>query len=551
MPATEETQKAFKTIQKKAKEISKSLRTTVGAIKQRNLIEESLDKEITFGLAGVTLTVDGTASVDLLNKHTFKADDKTKKDPDGILGGKPEEDVDGTLGPQLRFRRDQTWLKYKLEAEAEATVDRTFFDASTSGAVVLGWYRGHDSEEKVREALLRDLSQPRFALVESDVKNLKLDEALTLHVRGKLCAGFSFEWSDFFTSNLSAFGEMLDEDETFSVKTEVGATASVTAAVEDDFILVFTCAPPERLRVAVKKANEKSLHAKAGVSSKVGFTNPEDVAKAIKGAKDGLIGPHVTQITEILDTVTKFDDLSPEQKALVDQVRNRLRVVDDALDKLEGLRKRIAGLDERLDKEITTWAKAKIEFGFTFEYNRVKTQLALVQATFPTAQLGNFHDALIRRDLAILLGQVSETSAGVKIEKFLNQTSLKINRSFGFSLGSALGRRVRGPSASQRKPIGATSKAACNRASAVKVATRATGAATSGVGRSVSRRTWRTSRAQSSLVPASSTIRSACSRNSSKARSVPTTWAGSSTRPCCGAPSNRRTRGRRLSGSLS
>ncbi len=433
MPAKKEPQRAFDTITKKVKEIRNALPTTVGRTKQRRLIEDSLDREITFSLARFKLTVDGTAAVDLLNKHTFKADDKTKKDPDGVLGGKLEE-TDDTLGPQLLFRRDQTWLKYKLAAEADASVKK-FFDASTSGAVALSWYRAHDPNEQVGEALLADISQPRFALVERDVRDLKPDEALTFHVRGKLSAGFSFEWSDFFTSNLSVFGEMLDQDETFSIKTELGATASVTAAVEDNFILVFTRASPERLRVAVKKANEKSLRAKAGVSTKVGFTNPEEVASIVKSAKADLIGPHVTQITTILGKTTKFDDLSPKQKALVDQVRNRLRVVDDALDKLEGLRNTIAGLDERLHKEITTWAKAKLEFGFTLEYNRIKTQLAIVQATFPNARLGEFHGALIQRDLATLFGQVSDTSDGVRIEKFLNQRSLKIDRSFGFTLG--------------------------------------------------------------------------------------------------------------------
>ena len=435
MPARKTAQKAFETIRKKAEEIRDTQRTTVGAARQRGLIEENLDEELTFGLGDVTLTVDGTAAVEILNKHTFKADDETKKDPDGILGWKPDEGVDGALGPQLLFRRNHAWLKYRIEAEAEATVDHTFFDGGASGAVAVGWYRGHGPKNEVGAALLEDLSRPRFALVESDVRSLRPDEALTLHVRGKLSAGFSFEWSDFFTSKLSVFGEMLDEDETFSIKTEVGATATVTAAVEDDFILVFTCASNDRLRVAVKKANEKSLHAKAGVGAKIGFTNPEDVAKAIKRAKDGLIGPHVTKITEILDNVTKFDDLSPEQKALVDEIRNRLRVDDAAVDKLKGLRNTIAGLDKRLDKEITAWAKAKLEFGFTFEYNRIKTELAIVQATFPSKRLGDFHGSLIRRDLATLLGQVSGTSDGVTIEKFLNQTSLKVDRAFGFSLG--------------------------------------------------------------------------------------------------------------------
>ena len=114
MPDKEEVQKAFETITKKATEIDKRLNTTIGATKQRSLIKESLDQEIIFGLAGVTLTVDGTARVDLLNKHTFKADDKTKQDPDGILGTKPEEDVDDTLWPQIPFRPDQTWLKYRV-----------------------------------------------------------------------------------------------------------------------------------------------------------------------------------------------------------------------------------------------------------------------------------------------------------------------------------------------------------------------------------------------------------------------------------------------------
>ena len=85
--------------------------------------------------------------------------------------------------------------------------------------------------------------------------------------------------------------------------------------------------------------------------------------------------------------------------------------------------------------EINAWAKKKLAFGFTFEYNRVKTQLAVMQATFADSQLGNFHDALVRGDLTALLGPTSDTSDGVTIEKFLNATSLKVERSFGFFLG--------------------------------------------------------------------------------------------------------------------
>ena len=350
MPAKKDLQRAFNTITKEAAEISNVLSTTVGAAKQRRLVEESLDKEITFSLAGVELTVDGTAAVDLLNRHTFKADHETKKDPDGVLGSTPEAS-DSTLGPQLLFRRNQAWLKYRLDAEAAASVE-SFFDASTSGAIALSWYRGHGLAKNVGTAILDDLSEPRFALVRSHVSALQPDEALTLHVRGKLSVGFSFEWSDFFASNLSVFGEMLDEDETFSIAADVGATASVRASVEDDFILIFTRASPGRLRVAVKKAKDKSFQATAGVSARVRFANPDDVVRVVASAKDSLIGPHLTQISEIIDSGQEFDDLSPTGKGLVADVRKRLRVVDDARDKVQGLRETVAALDKKLDEEI-------------------------------------------------------------------------------------------------------------------------------------------------------------------------------------------------------
>ena len=69
MPDKEEVQKAFETITKKATEIDKTLNTTAGATKQRSLIKESLDKEITFGLAGVTLTV---PPVPIIGETTFR-----------------------------------------------------------------------------------------------------------------------------------------------------------------------------------------------------------------------------------------------------------------------------------------------------------------------------------------------------------------------------------------------------------------------------------------------------------------------------------------------
>ena len=434
MPNDEQSHNPFHAIHKQVADINRALGTTIGATRTRRLIEESLDEEFTFELASFKLTV-GTVAVDLFNRHTFRTDDRAKSDPDFILGEKPHENAADALAPQLSFRRDRTWLKYKLEADAEATVDGTFFDAATRGAVTLAWYRGHDPNKRVADALWEDLSQPRFALVKRNVEALESDEALTLRARGKLSAAFSFEWSDFFAANLSVLGEMLDEGETLSIKAEVGATARVTAEIEDDFVLIFTRECPKRLRVAVRKARETSSNMRAGVHAKVRFTNPEDVANAVKGAKDGLIGPHVAQITDILEAPTAFDGLSPEDKALVDQVRSRLRVVDDSLDKLDGLRKTIADLDDKLKEEITTWAEARLEFSFTFEYNRVKTHLAIFQATFPSGRLREIHDALIRRDLATLLGQVSETGDGVNVEKFLSQESLKVDRSFGFSLG--------------------------------------------------------------------------------------------------------------------
>ena len=414
----------------------------IGKAKKRDLASESVDQDLPFDLASVSLSVGGSASasIELFNRQNFKAEDKKTHDSDGILGVKPKKQGVDTLPPQILFGKDHAWLKYTLDAEAEATLDTPFFDGEASGSLGLSWYRVHDPTENLGKAVADDLLQPpRFALVEEDVRGLRSGDALALQVRGKLGASFSFKWSDFFASNLSALGELVDDEETFAIRVQSSVGATVSASVEDDFVLVFTRAENDRLRVAVRKANKKSLEATFEAKVEVGFDNPGEVKKVVEGVVEGLIGLPLKKVNEVL-SLERFVDLSEAQRQLVNTLLKRLKSDLEAVDKLLELKTTLEDLPVKVEKKIKAFANAKLTLAFVYEYGRVETHLALVQATFPEGELHRFHEPLVHRNLAPLLAAVPRAGGqtnedGVELEKFLNQKTLEIKRSFGFTFG--------------------------------------------------------------------------------------------------------------------
>jgi hypothetical protein len=148
---------------------------------------------------------------------------------------------------------------------------------------------------------------------------------------------------------------------------------------------------------------------------------------------NGVIGSTVTKIDNLLER-TKLTDLSEPQREIVDALIEKfdLGPIEDDLSKL---RQRWDELKAKLDEGIKKVAKAKLEAGFRYEYQRVATTLALLEVVADAQAVRGWHESLIAGDFTKVLGSLDPPQANVELVRYLNQQTFKRTASCGFTLG--------------------------------------------------------------------------------------------------------------------
>jgi hypothetical protein len=91
-------------------------------------------------------------------------------------------------------------------------------------------------------------------------------------------------------------------------------------------------------------------------------------------------------------------------------------------------------------KALKKAAEAKIAAGFTYEYSRVETRSTLLEATLAAASLRELHEQLVQGDCSGLLDRVQAEDPEVELLVFLRRRESQWKRSWGFTLGSLVGR---------------------------------------------------------------------------------------------------------------
>lgn len=336
------------------------------------------------GSIPIGLTAAADVSIQLFNQ-------RDQNDPDGIVLPR----FAGDAAPPLTMEPGRSWLKYKLEgdlaAHAGTNVGKAGLKIDLGAGVTFTDYRVHERKGLLREALLRDLRSPRFALRRADVMRLRDGEALSFAARGALAAEVTLTWSDAFSAGLGQIASSLGSaGGALGLTLDAGATVSARVEKEDDFMVVFARVAGG-FRVSLRKTDSRKASVAAKVSGALHFSDPA----GIRDLADGLIQDHAPGVA---------------RKAVLDAV--------------EGV------------------AKRKIEAGFEYEYSRLETRSLLLEAFLDPESLDELHEDLVQGDGSGLLDRVRGEMPGVELVQYLRQREVVRRQAWGFTLGRLSGQDV-------------------------------------------------------------------------------------------------------------
>ena len=374
------------------------------------------------------------------------ADDEDGED--GVLG-LPPGGVDGesgavALAPPLAFDPASAWLKYRVRALAKGSVGAKFSAAAAKvegeKGIVFADYRRHGRDEPAAAAVLADLPALRAPFNAEDVLALPEGDALLYRVYGELSAGLTLNWADVFTAGLTNLSALLRAGEVVALRVSPSASVSFNVGLRDDFRLVFTRGEPiganaETVRVSVLKSKSREFGVGAKLGVAVAFTDPAAVGGVLKNVYEGLAGPLVGDVDALLAEAGRAASLAALPAELQEPARalmSRLGL-DPLNDTLEELKAKWESLKARVPAVIEQVAKTKVELGFTYEYLRVRTDDALLQADLDAETFRRFHPDLMVCGLEGLTGWLRDNEAGLK--KYLRRRSVKRTKTWGFNLG--------------------------------------------------------------------------------------------------------------------
>lgn len=379
-----------------------------------------------WSVAGLTFSV---CSALRIQSFAQEAD----QDRDGILGKAGSKPEDSTRpGPQIAFQDEKAWLKYRLEASlglsagmAAAAMAKVGLKAGLSA--VMGEYRLHGRDEIVRQAVHSDLGSLRLGLSVEDILSLREGEALFLQVAGCLKAGVDLSWSDVLRSNLNRLSGIEQGPGLWAIRTQMGPKASFEVSVEDEFLLIFSRARANAVRVAVRKARQRRLGAEAGLNVRAELVRQEGAEKRLSD----ILGQPLKRVDQMVEQAGG-GSLDPVKQALLLTALRRAGL-NEAVDDWQAFRQRWKEFKQQFTRTLERFAAARVEAGFRYTYLRTSSDATLLQAVLEDGQLTSFHGPLLHRDLRPLIEAARHSN--VELESYLQEKSVERTQTLGFSLG--------------------------------------------------------------------------------------------------------------------
>lgn len=399
---------------------------------KQTLIASSVEKPFTFDVYESKLTVSGIASIELLNS-------KDDKDKANILG-QPKQDIgDLELNPLITYSPDNCWLKYSTSAgikgSASHSIEELGFGIDAEAGLNLYSYREHGPNDKLGDALKKDLMPPKFIVSEDDILSLKNNEAVAMETKGKLKVSMKLNWSDVLTQNISLFSKLLSVGDLLNIRIEAEVFSSIDVIIEDHFSLVFSGVEDndDSLRIGLLKSAARGIDFSAEATFTTSFSDP-DTLKVVTGKMMDGIFEYPKEVIDNLKAATDINELNEIEQKAAEEIIIRLGL-DSVVSSIDELGTKIDELETEVTKKLEKAIELKATLGVKYEYSRLTKKQALIQGVLPKSLLSDCHEAALKGQLFVLTDILEDDSSGAKLERFFFQKSTTIKHAFGFNLG--------------------------------------------------------------------------------------------------------------------
>lgn len=411
-------------------------------IDPKNLIKELTNKELPVSLGEYTLDkpeliekklkqdklifsfgVTGKAELSIFND----ANDFDPQTPDEVLGMPP------AIVP---FDKNKTWLKYVtsvgIKTESGLEVEQLGFSISDKRSVYSSVYRVHAPSEIVGEAILRDLASPKTIFSDKHIQALAVGEAVTFNLAGTLEASLKITWSDIFSANLKALGELLNQQKLFKIKIGAEASASFSVKVEDSFEVKIARQSKSVLILNISKTKSRAKTGSVGLKVGAEFENNADIEKVLSSLIEGIFDTTENKLKNLINK--KVSELTTKDTDELKRIADRLGILQDG-SILTKVKEKYDELQTTLKDKIKELAQLKVSAGFAYDYSRIKTGYVLLEAKITDEGISRFHTDILKRDAKPLILSVLNQEGILTDAKFVqNEITEKIHSS-GFSIG--------------------------------------------------------------------------------------------------------------------
>ena len=396
------------------------------------LVDAVVAADQSFAGKAITVSLGGTLSI-----RAFNSEDD--EDEDGVLGEPADEAPGGGLAPQLRLTPNDAFVKYRCAATVKATAAGTAlgslgFDFEGSAELVLADYQRHPRTADTRTAVFEGLTALRSSLRLADVLDeLRPNEAVSQQLVGRLSAGVEVSWADMFSGPIGPVARLAGTAAPLLINVSAGATLSARVSLTDDFILVISRESDDRWRVGVRKARTRDAALGPRPRASRCSSIRSNWRRFSARSSTRVLGERLARVEALVTSGGALERLPDAQQKLARALLDRFGLSSTPTPRGTA---RSRGRDQGAASRRLSprWRRRSSAMGFAYEYRRVRQDTTIAQCVLTRAGLTAHHPELVRGNIAPTLADAAAGVNGASLERYLNEKTLRTERSWGFSL---------------------------------------------------------------------------------------------------------------------
>ncbi len=333
-------------------------------------------------------------------------------------------------------KQGEAWLAYssesKLDIDNPEIISQLGINFDVDKKIIFNSYKVHSDSQTLPQAIFQDLKG--FVVIFSKnqvLTNLQVNEAVSMQVAGKFKTSATVRWADIFAGGLNELGKLLGSNESIKIQLGAKAEADFNIEVKDDFSLVICKIADNQYRISLKKAVSQNISAKASLSIGVSLQNPAQLTRVLAPMIEGIFDLPENKLKEIAEKIKADQWLDEAERQAVGMIIRRLGL-SQGVD-IKQIPQKIEETEKRVLELVKNIAQTKVQLGFSFEYQRLKSEEAFLQAVVSQSILEQNHQHILFFRISNLLSNLINKEEA-SIEKYLHETHYQKRVSWGLGL---------------------------------------------------------------------------------------------------------------------